>query len=66
MCNGLPEIMKNGDAGIFPVYYSLKKKIVLYFTKLLFVVDSTTVDCKSCCCSKGKIAKKYNESEVGY
>ena len=22
--NRLPEIMKNGDAGIFPVYYSLK------------------------------------------
>ena len=24
MCNRLPEIKKNGDAGIFPVYYSLK------------------------------------------
>ena len=24
MCNRLPEIMKNGDAGIFFVYYSLK------------------------------------------
>ena len=24
MCNRLPEMMKNGDAGIFPVYYSLK------------------------------------------
>ena len=24
MCNRLPKIMKNGDAGIFPVYYSLK------------------------------------------
>ena len=23
MCNRLPELMKNGDAGIFPVYYSL-------------------------------------------
>ena len=23
MCNRLPEIYKNGDAGIFPVYYSL-------------------------------------------
>ena len=23
MCNGLPKIMKNGDAEIFPVYYSL-------------------------------------------
>ena len=23
MCNRLPEIMKNGDARIFPVYYSL-------------------------------------------
>ena len=26
MCNRLPEIMKNGDAGIFPVYYSLNKR----------------------------------------
>ena len=25
MCNRLPEINKNGDAGIFPVYYSLKE-----------------------------------------
>ena len=24
MCNRLPEIMKNEDAGVFPVYYSLK------------------------------------------
>ena len=24
----------------------------------IYVVDSTTVDCKSCCCSDGKIAKK--------
>ena len=24
MCNRLPEMMKNGDAGIFHVYYSLK------------------------------------------
>ena len=23
MCNRLPELIKNGDAGIFPVYYSL-------------------------------------------
>ena len=27
MCNRLPEINKNGDAGIFPVYYSLKGKL---------------------------------------
>ena len=27
MCNRLPEITKNGDAGIFPVYYSLKKQV---------------------------------------
>ena len=26
MCNRLPELMKNEDAGIFPVYYSLKEK----------------------------------------
>ena len=25
MCNRLPEINKNGDAGIFPVYYSLNE-----------------------------------------
>ena len=29
MCNRLPEIKKNGDAGIFPVYYSLKHNIGL-------------------------------------
>ena len=23
MCNRLPEVMKNGDPGIFPVYYGL-------------------------------------------
>ena len=28
MCNHLPELMKNGDAGIFPVYYSLKWVLV--------------------------------------
>ena len=28
------------------------------------VVDRTTVDCKSCCCSNGKIATKSNESEA--
>ena len=28
-----------------------------------YVVDSTTVDCKSCCCNS-KIAKKCNKSEV--
>ena len=30
-----------------------------------YVVDSTTVDCKSCCCN-GIIASKSNESEVKY
>ena len=28
MCNSLPELMKNGDAGIFPVYYSLNLRTV--------------------------------------
>ena len=28
MCNRLPEIMKNGDAGIFPVHYSLNEKMM--------------------------------------
>ena len=27
MCNRLPEINKNGDAGIFPVYYSLNVRL---------------------------------------
>ena len=32
-----------------------------------YVVDSTAVGCKSCCCSNGKVAKKSNEeSEVEY
>ena len=34
MCNRLPKIKKSGDAGIFPVYYSLKYKyryIVVFF-----------------------------------
>ena len=31
-----------------------------------YVADSTTVDCKSCSCSNGKIAKKSNESKVEY
>ena len=30
-----------------------------------YVIHSTTVDCKSCCCN-GKIAKQSNESEVKY
>ena len=34
MCNRLPEIMKNGDAGIFPVYYSLKD-LVFFLCSLL-------------------------------
>ena len=29
-----------------------------------YVVDSTTVVCKSCCCSNGKVARKSNESKV--
>ena len=32
-----------------------------------YVVDSTAVGCRSCCCSNGKVAKKFNEeSEVEY
>ena len=27
MCNRLPEMMNNGDAGIFPVYYSLNSRL---------------------------------------
>ena len=33
MCNRLPELIKNGDAGIFSVYYSLKMaRVVLVAT----------------------------------
>ena len=32
MCNRLPEINKNGDAGIFPVYYSLKTALSTRFS----------------------------------
>ena len=39
MCNRLPEMMKSGDAGIFPVYYSLKHNL-LTDTFFLFCVDS--------------------------
>ena len=31
-----------------------------------YVGNSTTVDCKSCCCSNGKVARKSNESKVEY
>ena len=31
MCNRLPEINKNGDAGIFPVYYSLNGATYIFF-----------------------------------
>ena len=31
MCNRLPEINKNGDAGIFPVYYSLNSYFLFIF-----------------------------------
>ena len=31
-----------------------------------YVVDSTTVDCKSCCCSNGKVARMSNERKVEY
>ena len=34
MCNRLPELMKSGDAGIFPVYYSLKPMIPGIMTRL--------------------------------
>ena len=31
-----------------------------------YVVDSTAIGCKSCCCSNGKVAWKSNESKVEY
>ena len=38
MCNPLPELMKNGDAGILPLYYSLKymKCVVCVLSSHLF------------------------------
>ena len=47
MCNRLPEIKKNGDAGIFPVYYSLNAfftiamlaSLAMYFRYLSFRVN---------------------------
>ena len=39
MCNRLPEIYKNGDAGIFPVYYSLKCR--WHFSFFLFFFHLT-------------------------
>ena len=36
MCNRLPEMMENGDAGIFHVYYSLKcHEEVLYLQSMI-------------------------------
>ena len=43
MCNRLPEIMKNGEAGIFPVYYSLKEPFFLA-TFFSFVFTSINVN----------------------
>ena len=38
MCNRLPEIMKDGDAGIFPVYYSLKEAAINYIPYAVYTV----------------------------
>ena len=38
MFNRLPEIMKNGDAGIFPVYYSLKEAGINYIQYAVYTV----------------------------
>ena len=32
MCNRLPEIMKNGDAGIFPVYFGCAALLFRWFS----------------------------------
>ena len=39
MCNRLPEIMKNGDAAIFPVFYSLKYDLLLNRFKRGFLLN---------------------------
>ena len=49
MCNRLPETNKNGDAGIFPVYYSLNHSLysvrvsisyyVLHVAMLVLLID---------------------------
>ena len=38
MCNRLPEMMKNGDAGIFPVYYSLNM-MTNHLPRITFAYD---------------------------
>ena len=77
MCNRLPEINKNGDAGIFPVYYSLKQQNVsvqqqynstniLYLNILCIVVSvgkfmDDTVDIGSNPVSKHQIRPECGE-----
>ena len=43
MCNRLPEIKKNGDAGIFPVYYSLNSGQSSFLFLLGFIVRTPTL-----------------------
>ena len=38
MCNRSPEMMKNEDAGIFPVYYSLNLIIYLHIILVITTV----------------------------
>ena len=56
MCNRLPEIMKNGEAGIFPVYYSLKEPFFLatFFPLFLPVLMLMCV----CTCSAWQAGKE--------
>ena len=43
MCNRSPEMMKNEDAGIFPVYYSLNLIIYLHIILVITTVHPYTV-----------------------
>ena len=51
MCNRLPEMIKNGDARIFPVYYSRLK--TPYKTHVCTTNDTLPISCS--CCRKCKI-----------
>ena len=54
ICNRLVELMKSGDAGIFPVYYSLKtnSKLAAKASALVGVEPTEQTRCNVCGCSK--------------
>ena len=62
MCNRLPEIKKNGDAGIFPVYYSLKGSIKChYYIRELYLENNIRKIASKCVNSSSKTENKVSE-----